>query len=525
MYTPYSPKDWTRDASKSDARRAGRSSRHGARSHNAPLLPSFLVCLKFIAAAFGAVLATLALGAAVGAAAGVFFGRLPVAALAPLLLLLAAGAEAVVRWMEEEGDGFDPNRSWHSPRCGLAGALAAGGALVLALPPALRALAALARATLSGSMLGPAFRLLVWRPPLWVAALETVALVGALAAGGEPALATVLTHPAAWWLGPGGGGLWGSFAGLVGLVGVLAAGRGAGTRAEVVTAACVTAALPLAVAAAARYGLGWLGRCIAAGLCWYALVGLCARGAASAATACTRPFLPAEAAPGAPAAVARVLAAGDHFEVLGVGRAASDAEIKAAWRAIVLVVHPDKVGDAPGAAVATSRVSDAWEALKTGAGRVAHERELADAAADAAKAAAAADRAAAAATSPTPSPRRHHRAPCDDDSPGGSIPTPCDCAAGRHHLHPTRRPLAAPCPVHRVVHELREGDIWCEGGGGRGQQRGSKKKRASRVERASYFRIIDGTVFDVTDAVSCPHSVVRRMVWGRRGECVLANRR
>ena len=64
----------------------------------------------------------------------------------------------------------------------------------------------------------------------------------------------------------------------------------------------------------------------------------------------------------ASAEIDRVLGAGSHYVVLGVGRTASAAEVKRAFRDAVRKVHPDKTGDER-AAEATSRVNNAYETL------------------------------------------------------------------------------------------------------------------------------------------------------------------
>jgi hypothetical protein len=59
---------------------------------------------------------------------------------------------------------------------------------------------------------------------------------------------------------------------------------------------------------------------------------------------------------GASPTVAAVLTATNHFAALGLEWGAGAAKVRAAKRALSLVTHPDKAGDAPGAAAACQRV-------------------------------------------------------------------------------------------------------------------------------------------------------------------------
>ena len=84
------------------------------------------------------------------------------------------------------------------------------------------------------------------------------------------------------------------------------------------------------------------------------------------------PRAPAPAAAPPPAAppeiaeaIARVLAADDAYEALGVARGASRAACKKAYRRLALRLHPDKCG-APRAEEAFKRVSAAYAGLQDG---------------------------------------------------------------------------------------------------------------------------------------------------------------
>jgi curved DNA-binding protein CbpA len=60
----------------------------------------------------------------------------------------------------------------------------------------------------------------------------------------------------------------------------------------------------------------------------------------------------------------------DAFEVLGIGRDASEREVRAAFRRCVLESHPDRQGDAPEAQARLRRVIAAYEvALEAATGR------------------------------------------------------------------------------------------------------------------------------------------------------------
>lgn len=61
-----------------------------------------------------------------------------------------------------------------------------------------------------------------------------------------------------------------------------------------------------------------------------------------------------------------------HYEVLGVTRSASTAEIQTAYRAAARRVHPD----AGGTAAAMQRVNEAWHVLRDPGRRSAYDRTL-----------------------------------------------------------------------------------------------------------------------------------------------------
>ena len=78
------------------------------------------------------------------------------------------------------------------------------------------------------------------------------------------------------------------------------------------------------------------------------------------------------------AAVQRILAATNHYEVLGLGQSAIAGDIKRAFHTAALAVHPDKVALADRAAVtpAFQRLNSAHEVLKAPASRAQYDASL-----------------------------------------------------------------------------------------------------------------------------------------------------
>ena len=60
--------------------------------------------------------------------------------------------------------------------------------------------------------------------------------------------------------------------------------------------------------------------------------------------------------------VARITRTKDYYELFGVGKSASEDEIKRAYRKLALQLHPDK-NTAPGAEEAFKKVNKAWDVL------------------------------------------------------------------------------------------------------------------------------------------------------------------
>ncbi|KAG9395512.1 Chaperone DnaJ [Carpediemonas membranifera] len=60
------------------------------------------------------------------------------------------------------------------------------------------------------------------------------------------------------------------------------------------------------------------------------------------------------------------MADGDYYSILGVGRNATDAEIKKAYRKLAAKYHPDKAGDDPEAMAKFKEMSEAYQVLSDG---------------------------------------------------------------------------------------------------------------------------------------------------------------
>ncbi|KAK9822998.1 hypothetical protein WJX81_004158 [Elliptochloris bilobata] len=68
---------------------------------------------------------------------------------------------------------------------------------------------------------------------------------------------------------------------------------------------------------------------------------------------------------------------GLHYAALGVGPDASPEQLRAAYRAAVLRLHPDKAAaGGSGAAAGFQDVQLAWEVLRSEQGRVAYDRRV-----------------------------------------------------------------------------------------------------------------------------------------------------
>ena len=77
----------------------------------------------------------------------------------------------------------------------------------------------------------------------------------------------------------------------------------------------------------------------------------------------------------------RIQRTNDYYELFGVSRGASDADLKKAYRKLALQLHPDK-NTAPGAEDAFKKVNKAWDVLSDGNKRAIYDNYGAEAAAD-----------------------------------------------------------------------------------------------------------------------------------------------
>jgi len=77
--------------------------------------------------------------------------------------------------------------------------------------------------------------------------------------------------------------------------------------------------------------------------------------------------------------VRRIQRTNDYYELFGVSRGASDAELKKAYRKLALQLHPDK-NTAPGAEDAFKKVNKAWDILSDGNKRATYDNYGAEAA-------------------------------------------------------------------------------------------------------------------------------------------------
>lgn len=64
----------------------------------------------------------------------------------------------------------------------------------------------------------------------------------------------------------------------------------------------------------------------------------------------------------------------DYYEVLGVSRSASDADIKSAYRKLALKYHPDKNPDDPSAEEKFKEAAEAYEVLSNSDKKAQYDR-------------------------------------------------------------------------------------------------------------------------------------------------------
>src|ERR671937_301393 len=69
-----------------------------------------------------------------------------------------------------------------------------------------------------------------------------------------------------------------------------------------------------------------------------------------------------------------VMAKRDYYEILGVGRGASDAELKAAFRKLAMKYHPDRNPGDKNSEHRFKEINEAYDVLKDGDKRAAYDR-------------------------------------------------------------------------------------------------------------------------------------------------------
>src|SRR6266700_5487995 len=69
-----------------------------------------------------------------------------------------------------------------------------------------------------------------------------------------------------------------------------------------------------------------------------------------------------------------VMAKRDYYEVLGVGRGASEAELKAAFRKLAMKYHPDRNPTDKQCEPRFKEINEAYDVLKDGDKRAAYDR-------------------------------------------------------------------------------------------------------------------------------------------------------
>ncbi|PRW59135.1 dnaJ-like protein dnj-5-like [Chlorella sorokiniana] len=205
---------------------------------------------------------------------------------------------------------------------------------------------------------------------------------------------------------------------------------------------------------------------------------------------------------GAPEAVARILMAGNYYEVLGVAEDADEAAIRRAKRALSLATHPDKVGaDTPGANEAFNLVTEACEVLGDAASRQQYDEELSHASISHGFNLSPEDMEA----SGIPPEWADRMAEFVEACDRGDLPQHCDVCGGLHFLRRTDRPMAAArqCDECGTRHPVRQNEVWFE------------SASAGFMRRTMHmFCCYKGVVYDMSESAACEGTL--QMVHERR---------
>lgn len=193
---------------------------------------------------------------------------------------------------------------------------------------------------------------------------------------------------------------------------------------------------------------------------------------------------------GATEAVARVLKAGNYYEVLGLAGDADEAAIRRAKRTLSLATHPDKIGDAPGAAEAFNLVTEACDVLGDPASRQQYDQELQDAALSSGFNFSPEDLEA----SGIPPEWLDRMQEFMEAVDAGDIPQHCSTCGGLHFMRHTDRPMAAArtCDECGTRHAVRENEVWFE------SESAGFMRRSIRM-----FACYKGAVYDMSESAAC----------------------
>ncbi|KAM6039184.1 LOW QUALITY PROTEIN: dnaJ homolog subfamily C member 14 [Chlamydotis macqueenii] len=207
------------------------------------------------------------------------------------------------------------------------------------------------------------------------------------------------------------------------------------------------------------------------------------------------------AAPGPDAAeeVRRLLAMAElpegelnPFQVLGVEAAASDAELRKAYRRLAVLVHPDK-NEHPGAEAAFKVLRAAWDAVGSPERRKEYEmKRLAE--------------------SELTRSVGEFLSRLQDDLAQAMNTMLCSKCQGRHRRFEMDRepPSARYCAECGALHAAEEGDLWAES--------------SLLGLKITYFAVMGGKVYDITEWAGCQrvgipdtHRVPYHISFGSRG--------